>query len=162
MTSWRRPAAVAVALLAIAAATACSTSVQAGHAVPAHVVLGRPGCHPASPTDVSNTGGREMEGTGHAAQWWGLLFYPGTGPRVGPQEKIAWRMTGTGPIQLLAISPSGVAHRAAWGPEPHGGSNWTRPGREWGAGYVFTSPGCWDLRARRGHATADAWVQVVS
>ena len=33
-------------------------------------------------------------------------------------------------------------------------------GRRWG--YVFTTPGCWDLRAIRGDAIADAWIQVVT
>jgi hypothetical protein len=41
-------------------------------------------------------------------------------------------------------------------------SSWDKPGDEWGAGYVFTEPGCWDLRAIRGHATADVWIRVVA
>jgi hypothetical protein len=27
---------------------------------------------------------------------------------------------------------------------------------------VFTATGCWDLRAVRGHATADVWIRVIA
>jgi hypothetical protein len=92
----------------------------------------------------------------------GLLMFPRALPaRVGDQEKIVWRMTGTGLLSLPTIGPDGRHHRLAWGPAAHLGSNWDKPGDEWGAGYVFTSPGCWDLRAIRGHATADVWIRVV-
>ena len=92
-----------------------------------------PGCHPPSPTDASGAGFREVQGTGRGVTLWGLLFFARA--QVGKQEKIAWRMTGSGPIiRLTAIGPGGRRHRLAWGPEPHGGSNWNRPGQEWGAG----------------------------
>ena len=48
------------------------------------------------------------------------------------------------------------------GPDAHLSSNWAKPGDEWGAGYVFTAPGCWDLRAIRGKATADVWISVIA
>jgi hypothetical protein len=83
--------------------------------------------------------------------------------RVGDQEKIVWRMTGTGfPLTLEAIGPDGTFHQPVWGPSAHLSSDWDRPGDEWGAGYLFTAPGCWDLRAIRGGATADVWLRVVS
>jgi hypothetical protein len=86
--------------------------------------------------------------------------------RVGDQEKIVWRMTGTAlPLALAAIGPDGARHPLLWGPGAHlPGSIWpgkSRPGDEWGAGYLFTVPGCWDLRAVRGRATADVWLTVI-
>ncbi|MFB9840476.1 hypothetical protein, partial [Actinoallomurus acaciae] len=54
----------------------------------------------------------------------------------------------------------GRSRRLAWGPEAHGGSSYQRPGDEWGAGYRFDRPGCWDLHAVRGTATADVWIEV--
>ena len=125
--------------------------------------LGEAGCHPASPLTASSIGvGEQVEGTGHGAQLWGLLMFRHLGPaRVGDQEKIVWRMTGSGPLTLTAVSPVGVRHRPVWGPEAHGGSNWNKPGQEWGAGYVFTTPGCWDLHADRGSAYADVWIRVI-
>jgi hypothetical protein len=108
---------------------------------------------------LSSAGGRHWSWR-HAM---GLLMFPHPLPaRVGDQEKIVWRMTGTGMLTLAAISPDGKHHRLAWGPDAHSGSNWDKPGDEWGAGYVFTTPGCWDLRAIRGDAIADAWIQVVT
>jgi hypothetical protein len=105
----------------------------------------------------------QVQGTGHGATLWGLLMFPRALPaRVGDQEKIVWRMTGTGLLSLQATGPDGQHYRLAWGPAAHLSSNWDKPGDEWGAGYVFTSPGCWDLRAIRGHATADVWIRVVA
>jgi hypothetical protein len=102
-----------------------------------------------------------VQGTGHGATLWGLLMFPHPLPaRVGDPEKIVWRMTGTGELALAAIGPDGMRHRLAWGPAEHLSSSWSKPGDEWGAGYVFTSPGCWDLRAVRGPATADVWIRV--
>jgi hypothetical protein len=104
-----------------------------------------------------------VEGTSRGVTLWGLLMFPHALPaRVGDQEKIVWRMTGTGPLKLTAIGPDGGRHRLAWGPDFHQGSTWDKPGDEWGAGYVFSAPGCWDLRATRGQATANVWLRVVA
>lgn len=80
--------------------------------------------------------------------------------RVHEDVKIVWRVTGRGPLRLSSIDPSGRKHRLQWGPYPHLSSNYERPGQEWGAGYRFGVPGCWTLRAVRGHSSADAWVTV--
>ena len=140
-------------------ATATATSAASRHGQ----ALGASGCHPASPATVLNPLLWQIEGTGHGGSLWGLLMSTHPLPaRVGDQEKIVWRMTGTGPLTLEAIGPGGIHHRLAWGPDAHLGSSWDKPGAEWGAGYVFTAPGCWDLRAIRGHSTADVWLRVVS
>ena len=175
-----RRAAVLAVLLAAAGCTASGHSAPAassGHSAPAASgpapvsshpassapVLGEAGCHPSSPLTASSIGvGPQVQGTGHGAQLWGLLMFAHLGPpRVGDQEKIVWRMTGSGPLTLTAVSPGGMRHRPVWGPEAHGGSNWNKPGQEWGAGYVFTTPGCWDLHASRGSAYADVWIRVI-
>ena len=83
--------------------------------------------------------GPEVAQTQGAADNWACA----TGP-VGDQEKIVWRMTGTGLLTLEAIGPGSRHHRLAWGPDAHESSNWDKPGDEWGAGYVFAAPGCWD------------------
>jgi hypothetical protein len=158
----------------VSVAAACTTNAAAphpakpatGHAAaptPAGHALGAPGCHPASPVTGFNGSLPLVQGTGHGATLWGLLMFPHPLPaRVGDQEKIVWRMTGLGPtITLLAIGPDGSPHRLLWGPAFYTGSNFDKPGDEWGAGYVFTQPGCWDLRAVRGAATADVWLTVV-
>jgi hypothetical protein len=123
--------------------------------------LGAPGCRPASPVSLLGSFLPQVEGTGHDVTLWGLLMFPHALPaRVGDQEKIVWRMTGTGSLTLEAIGPGGTHHRLAWGPAAHLSSSWNKPGDEWGAGYIFTAPGCWDLRAIRSNATADVWIRV--
>jgi hypothetical protein len=131
--------------------------------LPAGTALGAAGCRPPSPITPGMSGLPQVEGTGRGASLWGLLMFPNSWPaRVGDQEKIVWRMTGAGVPQMVAIGPDGTRHQLAWGPAFHLGSNWDKPGDEWGAGYVFTVPGCWDLRAVRGQARADVWLLVAA
>jgi hypothetical protein len=173
MRGW--PIAGALTILLLSAVTACTsgarptqpakqTPVITSPAAPrGEQALGATGCHPASPITRWHSFLPQVEGTGHGATLWGLLMFPHALPaRVGDQEKIVWRMTGTGLLTLAAIGPGGAHHQLAWGPATHLGSYWDKPGEEWGAGYVFTTPGCWDLRAIRGHATADVWIPVVA
>jgi hypothetical protein len=169
-----RLAAGAFAVMLVSAVTACTSSAPsaqpgeravatapAGSPARAGQGLGASGCHPASPLTRWQSFLPQVEGTSHGVTLWGLLMFPHALPaRVGDQEKIVWRMTGTGVLTLQAIGPDGRHHQLAWGPDAHQGSNWDKPGDEWGAGYVFTAPGCWDLRAIRGHATADVWIRV--
>ena len=170
-----RPVSALLLICVVSVATACTTGAGAKHpAKPAteHTAtsaptpgghpLGAPGCRPASPVTVFD-GFPQVQGTGNGATLWGLLMFLHPLPaRVGDQEKIVWRMTGTAwPLTLAAIGPDGKHHRLLWGPVLHDGSNFDKPGDEWGAGYVFTEPGCWDLRAVRGRATADVWLNVI-
>ncbi len=167
-------------MCAVSIAPACTTTAVAPHpakpatgpaatpqATPSGHALGAPECRPASPVTVFNPFLAEVEGTGHGATLWGLLMFPHPWPaRVGDQEKIVWRMTGTTwPLALAAIGPDGARHPLLWGPDAHlPGSIWPgkkKPGDEWGAGYLFTEPGCWDLHAVRGGATADVWLDVI-
>jgi hypothetical protein len=146
-----------------ATAAATSAAPRNSQASGAPGAPGAPGCHPASPITLFNSFLPQVKGTGHGATLWGLLMFPHALPaRVGDQEKIVWRMTGTGLLTLEAIGPGGTHYRLAWGPDFHQSSNWNKPGDEWGAGYVFTVPGCWDLRAGRGNATADVWIRVIA
>jgi hypothetical protein len=76
--------------------------------------------------------------------------------------KIVWRMTGSGPLSLAAYDGRGRRIALAWGPVDHGGSNYRRPGAEWGGGYRFRRPGCYRLTARRTHGGGEAWLRVGS
>jgi hypothetical protein len=65
-------------------------------------------------------------------------------------------MTGTGDLKLIALGPQGQQVRPTFGPEFHLGSNWTdHPGEEWGSGFNFPVPGCWDIHATRDDASGD-------
>ncbi|MBO4210411.1 hypothetical protein [Micromonospora echinofusca] len=68
---------------------------------------------------------------------------------TGDRIKVVWRMTGSGDLSISATGPDGRVVAPIWGPEPHGGSNWTRPGDEWGTGWVFPTPGCWTINLTR-------------
>lgn len=80
--------------------------------------------------------------------------------RARQDVKIVWRMTGSGPLEVSITAPDGTRQRPEWGPEPHGGSSYDRPGDEWGVGYRFSVPGCWHLGLRRGEASGDVWLLV--
>jgi hypothetical protein len=125
--------------------------------------LGQPGCKPPSPIN-RGAGFPEVEGSSNRIQLWGLIMADGPDNplRVNEQVKIVWRITGSGELRLTSIAPDGGTHPLQWGPDAHMSSTYRRPGQEWGAGYLFTQPGCWDLHAIRGNATADVWLNIAS
>lgn len=119
--------------------------------------LGGPGCQPPSPTYIGSAG-PEVEGTSSPADLWALLF--DTPPLSANQGvKIVWRMTGAGQLHLDTTGPGGI-RAVTGGPEVHLGSTWTRPGDEWGSGFLFPTPGCWDIHAVRDGAAGDVWLAV--
>jgi hypothetical protein len=123
--------------------------------------LGAEGCRPPSPMSASSTGFRQVEGTAQHSSVWGLLDFSGP-PRVATVEKVVWRMTGSGSFRVTAVGPGGRRLRPTWGPEIHGSSNWDKPGQEWGTGFTFTQPGCWDLIAARRNSQGQVWLQVAA
>jgi hypothetical protein len=139
-------------------ATRAASTAEAGP-----TPLGRPGCEPPSPI-TRGSGFPEVEGSSISVELWGLIMAerPEKPLRVNEQVKIVWRITGAGELHLTSIAPDGRMHPLQWGPDPHLSSTFARPGREWGGGYLFTEPGCWDLRASRGNATADVWLNIAS
>ena len=82
-------------------------------------------------------------------------------PLANSEVKIVWRMTGSGTFNIVAISPSGMKVPPSQGPSEHLGSNWNRPGDEWGTVFIFPVAGCWDLHATRDNAFGDVWLKVV-
>jgi hypothetical protein len=133
---------------------------SSGTATPSQGPTAAAGCSPASPIRTGGMG-PEVQGNGQGATLYGLIMLATPLPiRTGQEVKIVWRMTGSGPLRLSATSPQGRAVALRWGPEPHGGSNYERPGEEWGAGYLFGSAGCWHLRAQRTQGSADVWLRV--
>jgi hypothetical protein len=93
-----------------------TATASAGSPARAGRGLGAPGCHPESPVTLWQSFLPQVEGTGHGATLWGLLMFSHALPaRAGDQDKIVWRMTGTGLLTLQAIGPDGRHHRLAWG-----------------------------------------------
>ena len=165
---------LALALLALLLA-GCSTSAQpptarsSPTAAPVSPTAGSPGplgaagCQPASPIDNSPVG-PEARGTATNAEVWALLMsVSGIPVKAGSALKIVWRMTGTGDFHLVAIDPQGQSLPPSFGPEAHDGSNWKRPGDEWGSGFdSLPGAGCWDFHVTRANASGDVWLVVSS
>lgn len=122
----------------------------------------------ADPSPVLETpAGTELEGSSaDGLSLYGLIsgdgLIPGGGQFMsGPgEQKIVWRVTGTGAPAVSVVSPSGDEGALAWGPEPHSGSNYDRPGDEYGTGIVLQEPGCWRLTVERDNGRADVSLQV--
>ena len=101
-----------------------------------------------------------MHGNATNGQLWGLLFTRRHYIVAGHQLKVVWRMTGHGPIHLTTTGPHHHRIPLTWGPTRHLSSNYRRPGDEWGAGYHFPTPGCWQLHVNRRDNAADIWILV--
>lgn len=91
----------------------------------------------------------EIQGTMSSdGEMWALLFFDKA--HAKQDVKIVWRITGTGEQFIVqARHEDGTVISPIWGPEPHEGSTWNRPGAEWGTGFNFPKPGCWTLTATR-------------
>jgi hypothetical protein len=126
--------------------------------------LGSPGCDPPSPLaqELGGAGPPETRGTvvGDGELFGLVLPEHGLPLRATDRIKIVWRMTGSGPLVATATSPSGTPTPLDWGPDEHGGSNYDRPGDEWGAGYRFDEYGCWHLHLARDDTQADVWLDI--
>ena len=147
-------------LLIVILLVACSanSSMSSSTAVPV-VPLGAPGCKPPSPRHPTPPQGLpEVRGTATGVQLWALFF---ADMPIHPKQeiKIVWRMTGAGDLHLVAVSPRGIRIPPDW-TQYHAGSNWQRPGQEWGSGFTFPVAGCWDLHATRGTSFGDVWLVV--
>jgi len=121
--------------------------------------LGAPGCNPPSPIDESNIGSPEAQGTATGTILWALFL--GGIPPVKGESKIIWRLGDRfqNPISIAALGPHGLYLLPLFLQE-HGGSNWNRPGDEWGSGFTFPETGCWDLHVTGGPAVGDVWVVI--
>jgi hypothetical protein len=75
--------------------------------------------------------------------------------------KIVWRITGSGFFDIVALGPHGMKVPPSQGPTRHLGSNWNRPGDEWGTVFTFPVAGCWDLHVTRDNAFGDVWLKIV-
>ena len=152
--------------MAIAAAATLASCTAGGEPEPSPSAtesnlgaLGAKGCSPPSPSL-----GLEVQGTGsNGVTAYGLMFGPEPDAMAGDGSsvKMVVRMTGSGELAVHLIAPDGSARPLDWGPELHGGSNFHRPGDEWGIGFSPDDPGCWQVAFERGKSDrADFWFDV--
>jgi hypothetical protein len=117
-------------------------------------------CQPPSTAQTSSTGNLEIHGTAPTGtELWALIFGDGLPLHTHGDTKIVWRMTGTGGIAFTANGPDGLQVGPSWGPDPHVGSSWDRPGDEWGTGFALPRVGCWEVFAVRGSTVG--WVDLM-
>src|ERR1700682_1753014 len=130
--------------------------------IAAGTALGALGCKPPSPASPwQGPGGPpEVRGTVTGGELWALLDGGQLPEPKGLQVKIIWRIGGNGNLRLSATGPAGRTVQPDWGPESHGGSNWNRPGDEWGAGFTFPVAGWWDGRGIRDDTAGDVYIMV--
>lgn len=97
--------------------------------------------------------------TERGGEIWALPFARYPAP-VNEHYKIAFRVVGDGSLFLTAISPDGTTHSPVQGPTRHTGSNWDRPGDEWGSFFLFDQPGCWSIEVERGKTAGSVHILV--
>jgi hypothetical protein len=112
-------------------------------------------------TPIQTSNDPEVQGIGRDATIYGLLFLTHPGPvRAGEELKIVWRMTGQGDLSVSYFAPDGRPGVLTFGPERHGGSNYDRPGDEWGTGFALDAAGCWHIHLERSVGSGDVWLAV--
>jgi hypothetical protein len=142
--------------LAAALLAACTSGTD-DHAVPTTRGVRRE-CR--LPTAIDTARGNEMHGTSEDGELWGIAMGLHIPPRVGDRVKIVWRMTGHGARRVGVRRPDGSAAKLTFGPDPHGGSTYRRPGDEWGTGFRFDQRGCWRIRLTRADTTGTVRLQI--
>jgi hypothetical protein len=154
LIGWTGWLALAAAVAAALAMTACEAAPRPPSALPTSPSAGQPSSSApvttsTCPSSAELGGLEDRQGAGDGATLWALFFPTGPLLTAGTEIKVVWRMTGSGDFSISATGPDGTVVKPVWGPEPHGDSSWTRPGEEWGTGWVFAEPGCWTVHARR-------------
>ena len=124
-------------------------------------------CHPTTTEAETGVGAEARADSTDGNEVWALFFNdwplpPGGAVRIPVEKevKIVWRSTGEGTFRIEADGPDGASIQPTWGPELHGGSNWERPGDEWGTGWIFPSTGCWTLKMTRDDIAAEMVAEV--
>ncbi len=103
----------------------------------------------AAASPAQNSGAfldNEIRGDIATGSLWALFYHR----RSDEPLKTIWRMTGTGDLSVEATGPRGQTIHPDGVPEPHAGSNWDRPGDEWGVFWTIPQPGRWTFHAKRG------------
>jgi hypothetical protein len=91
---------------------------------------------------------------------WALLFFGKA--QALTEEKIVWRITGSGQPDFQAQNDAGMVIHPIWGPDYHDSSTWNRPGEEWGTGFNFPQAGCWTITVTRGATVGEIRLRVLA
>jgi hypothetical protein len=165
--SLKRPIAMCLLCLTCVVLSSCNIGTLSTQ-VPSPTLPGIPSqvdCNP--PTTIGteqNPYEVQVDARGNTApqkpEVWALLMPTVWPPRVDTLLKVVWRLNGQGDLNIVAVGPNGSHLAPHEGPTPHG-SNWQRPGQEWGTTFVFPVSGCWDLHVSRTNIVGDIKINVV-
>jgi hypothetical protein len=158
MTPMRQPLVLVTISIVLAA---CAPNRPGATPTQSAPIATQPVCQP-SLAQPSKNDFPEIQGTMKSeGELWALLFFD---KAYAQQEvKIVWRIAGTGKkFDITAQHEDGTIIHPIWGPEYHGGSNWERPGDEWGTGFNFPKPGCWTLTVTLGATTGEIRLEVLA
>ncbi|HEX6122358.1 MAG TPA: hypothetical protein VFY89_04325 [Ktedonobacterales bacterium] len=150
--------------------TACSTDSPRASGAPTPTPsptlkpgtpVAAPTCAPPSPITRGSLGPEVQGKVTGSGELWGQL--QGSLPIPTKRDfKIVWKMTGSGDLTLRATGPGGAQLSPKEGPTLHGGSNWEKPGEEWGSIFTFPVAGCWDVHASRDDISGDVLLMVAA
>ena len=122
----------------------------------------QPACQPSQILKSSNSF-PEIQGTMKSAgELWALLFFDTA--HVNEELKFVWRITFTGTDQGFhaeARNENRTTILPVWGPDFHTSSSWQRPGKEWGTGFNFPTPGCWTITVTSGATKGEIYLDVL-
>jgi hypothetical protein len=120
----------------------------------------QPGCQP-SQTQPTKSGFPEVRvNMKSSGEMWALLFFDNAKAMV--DEKIVWRINGSGQLDFRAQNEDGMIIHPIWGPDYHENSTWNRPGEEWGTGFNFPEPGCWTITVTQGTTIGEIRLRVLA
>ena len=120
-------------------------------------------CDSKTPISQTEASLPEVQGVSTDGTIYGLLFVTHPLPiRNGDELKIVWRITGKGNLAVTYDAPTGRPGVLTFGPTPHAGSTYTRPGDEWGTGFLFDQPGCWHIHLERATVAGDVLLDVAN
>jgi hypothetical protein len=103
----------------------------------------------------------EIQGTMKTnGELWALPFFANA--IVKEEMKIVWRITGEGgDFAAQAQSEDGTIIQPVW-EQYHESSTWERPGKEWGTGFNFPTPGCWTITVTYGETVGTIALEIYS
>jgi hypothetical protein len=114
---------------------------------------------PLSEGSTAGIPGTEVRAESATLEVWALLYEPSPW-KAGQEVKVVWRATGAGAFAVTAFGPEFQRVAPIAGPTEHYGSNWERPGDEWGTFFRLDEPGEWVLQVQRGRDTASLPITV--
>lgn len=144
-------------LLVASVATACATTESPiARDDPQSAGTSSP---PVAEGSTAGIPGTEVRAESATLEVWALLYEPSPW-KAGQEVKVVWRATGAGSFAVTAVGPESQRVVPIAGPTEHFGSNWERPGDEWGTFFRLDEPGEWVLQVQRGSDTASLPITV--